>query len=105
LYFSKSKRRARGSINEEVTAYRTIATDKTIFPPGCLTFLSTVLPVERGGVITDSSYAGFALDQDTGGAIRAPGRCDVYIGTRATRPAHLRQNISGRKTVLPVCKT
>ena len=23
---------------------------------------------------------GFALDQDTGGAIRAPGRCDVYMG-------------------------
>jgi len=25
-------------------------------------------------------YTGFALDQDTGGAIRAPGRCDVYMG-------------------------
>jgi membrane-bound lytic murein transglycosylase A len=25
-------------------------------------------------------YGGFALDQDTGGAIRAPGRCDVYMG-------------------------
>ena len=24
--------------------------------------------------------SGFALDQDTGGAIRAPGRCDVYMG-------------------------
>jgi len=23
---------------------------------------------------------GFALDQDTGGAIRAAGRCDVYMG-------------------------
>jgi membrane-bound lytic murein transglycosylase A len=25
-------------------------------------------------------YTGFVLDQDTGGAIRAPGRCDVYMG-------------------------
>jgi membrane-bound lytic murein transglycosylase A len=23
----------------------------------------------------------FMLDQDTGGAIRAPGRCDLYLGT------------------------
>jgi membrane-bound lytic murein transglycosylase A len=23
---------------------------------------------------------GFALDQDTGGAIRAAGRCDIYMG-------------------------
>ncbi|MCE5339822.1 MAG: MltA domain-containing protein [Planctomycetaceae bacterium] len=80
VFFQIEKGEPRGSINEEVTAYRTIATDKTIFPPGCLAFLSTVLPVEKGGVITDSPYAGFALDQDTGGAIRAPGRCDVYMG-------------------------
>lgn len=80
VFFQIEKGEPRGSINEEVTAYRTIATDKTIFPPGCLAFLSTVLPVERGGVITDGPYAGFALDQDTGGAIRAPGRCDVYMG-------------------------
>jgi membrane-bound lytic murein transglycosylase A len=25
-------------------------------------------------------YAGLRLDQDTGGAIRAPGRCDLYMG-------------------------
>jgi membrane-bound lytic murein transglycosylase A len=25
-------------------------------------------------------YGGFVFDQDTGGAIRAPGRCDVYMG-------------------------
>jgi len=80
VFFQIEKGEPRGSINEEVTAYRTIATDKTIFPPGCLAFLSTVLPVDKGGTITEGSYAGFALDQDTGGAIRAPGRCDVYMG-------------------------
>ena len=30
--------------------------------------------------VTNQPYSGFALDQDTGGAIRAPGRCDVYMG-------------------------
>lgn len=26
------------------------------------------------------AFEGFALDQDTGGAIRAAGRCDIYMG-------------------------
>jgi membrane-bound lytic murein transglycosylase A len=25
-------------------------------------------------------FSGFMLDQDTGGAIRASGRCDIYMG-------------------------
>ena len=33
-----------------------------------------------GGRPVNRRYTGFALDQDTGGAIRAPGRCDVYMG-------------------------
>jgi len=28
----------------------------------------------------NSLKTGFALDQDTGGAIRAAGRCDIYLG-------------------------
>ncbi len=70
----------RGSLNEPVTAFRSIATDKSIFPRGCLTFISTTLPRARGGAVVNQLYSGFALDQDTGGAIRAPGRCDVYMG-------------------------
>lgn len=80
VFFQIEKGEPRGSINEEVTPYRSIATDKTIFPPGSMTFLSTRLPLERAGVISEKQYTGFALDQDTGGAIRAPGRCDVYMG-------------------------
>jgi len=70
----------RGSINEPVTALRTIATDKSIYPRACLAFLSTTLPRAIGSDVSQDPYAGFALDQDTGGAIRAPGRCDVYMG-------------------------
>ncbi len=70
----------RGSLNEPVTAFRSIATDKSIFPRGCLTFISTTLPRARGGTVASQLYSGFALDQDTGGAIRAAGRCDVYMG-------------------------
>ena len=80
VFFKIQDGEPRGSLNEQVTPYRTIATDKSIFPRGCLTFLSTRLPSETAGTISNQFYSGFALDQDTGGAIRAPGRCDVYMG-------------------------
>jgi len=70
----------RGSLNEAVTKLRTVATDKTIFPRASLTFISTQLPRRTGGGIEFLPYTGFTLDQDTGNAIRAPGRCDVYMG-------------------------
>lgn len=68
----------RGSLNECVTPMRTIATDKEIFPRGSVTFIETNLP-QQGGY-GSMPYSGFTVDQDTGGAIRAPGRCDIYIG-------------------------
>ena len=80
VFFMEEKGEPRGSLNEEVTPYRSIATDKTIFPPACLTFFSTKLPYETNGTISERPYTGFALDQDTGGAIRAAGRCDIYMG-------------------------
>ncbi len=70
----------RGSLNESVIAYRSIATDKTIFPRASLTFFATKLPRQIGNTTYTDPFAGFALDQDTGGAIRAAGRCDIYLG-------------------------
>jgi membrane-bound lytic murein transglycosylase A len=70
----------RGSINEPVIAYRSLATDKSIFPRAALTFFTTNLPRQMGNSTYTDPYAGFALDQDTGGAIRAAGRCDIYLG-------------------------
>jgi membrane-bound lytic murein transglycosylase A len=80
VFFREEEGEPRGSLNEPVTPNRTIATDKSIFPRGCLTFISTTLPRAAGGQVVLQPYTGFALDQDTGGAIRAPGRCDIYIG-------------------------
>lgn len=74
VYFQESSGGPFGCLNEKVTRLRSIATDKTIFPRGALTLLEARLPVGEG------VYRGFALDQDAGGAIRAPGRCDVYMG-------------------------
>lgn len=70
----------RGCLNEPVTTFRSIATDKRkgmLYPPACLAFLSM-----KASAIADGPplHTGFACDQDTGGAIRAAGRCDLYVG-------------------------
>jgi membrane-bound lytic murein transglycosylase A len=40
-------------------------------------FLDVPIPNPAGGF---QPYRGFMLDQDTGGGIRASGRCDIYMG-------------------------
>ncbi len=80
VFFRQDEGEPMGSLNEPVIAKRSIATDKSIFPRASLTFISTNLPKLENGAVVKRTYDGFALDQDTGGAIRAPGRCDVYMG-------------------------
>jgi membrane-bound lytic murein transglycosylase A len=80
VFFRKEEGEPRGSLNEPVTPMRTIATDKSIFPRASLTYVMATLPKMRNDVVVQDVYSGFALDQDTGGAIRAPGRCDFYMG-------------------------
>jgi membrane-bound lytic murein transglycosylase A len=70
VFFRIQESDPRGSLNEPVVAFRTIATDKTIYPRAMFAFASVDL----------DRPIGFVLDQDTGGAIRAAGRCDVYMG-------------------------
>jgi membrane-bound lytic murein transglycosylase A len=70
VFFRFEEGYPRGSLNEPVIPFRTIATDKAIYPRAMFAFLSVNL----------ARPVGFALDQDTGGAIRAAGRCDVYMG-------------------------
>lgn len=69
-----------GSLNEPVTPWRTIATDKSIFPRGCLALVVTQMPRLMGAAVQTRPFRGLMLDQDTGGAIRAAGRCDIYLG-------------------------
>jgi len=70
VFFRYEEGEPRGSLNEEVTPFRTIATDKSIYPRAMFVFAAVDL----------DTPVGFALDQDAGGAIRAAGRCDVYMG-------------------------
>ncbi|MBU0637460.1 MAG: MltA domain-containing protein [Planctomycetes bacterium] len=80
VFFQEAPGGPFGSINVPVTPFRTLATDKEVFPRACLAFVNTTLPRIYGERIRQLPFASFALDQDTGGAIRAPGRCDVFMG-------------------------
>lgn len=84
IFFRTDTGNPRGCLNEPVIAKRSIATDKSIYPRAALAVVKSKLPRAVGGVINKSAYTGFALDQDAGGAIRAPGRCDVYMGVGDT---------------------
>lgn len=80
IFFKETTGGPYGSIGVPVTRMRSLATDKTIFPRACLAFIDTNLPSPGPSGVSGRPYAEFALDQDTGGAIRAAGRCDVYMG-------------------------
>src|SRR5262249_60350423 len=57
------------------------APDPRVFPRGALAFLRTRRPVEsRDGQIDWIPFERFVLNQDAGGAIRGPGRVDVFWG-------------------------
>lgn len=73
---------ALGSINVPVTAERSIATDKSLMPPGALALIHAAFPfVNRSGQIEHRTVSRYVLDQDTGGAIKGPGRVDYFVGT------------------------
>jgi membrane-bound lytic murein transglycosylase A len=72
-----------GSLNVPVTAERSIATDKSIMPPGAIALIRTPLPFLNPVTNTYEFRAvnRFVLDQDTGGAIKGAGRVDIFMGT------------------------
>lgn len=80
VFFKEAPGGPFGSIGVPVTDLRSIATDKQVFPRACVAFFSTKLPVVQGSQVQQVPYAAFACDQDTGGAIRAAGRCDIFMG-------------------------
>jgi membrane-bound lytic murein transglycosylase A len=82
VFFTEHDGGPYGSLGVPVTPMHTIATDKEVYPRGAVAFVQTQLPSVRGErVAGQEAWAGFALDQDTGGAIRSAGRCDLFLGS------------------------
>ncbi|MEC4816680.1 MAG: murein transglycosylase A [Scytonema sp. PMC 1069.18] len=74
---------AQGSINVSLTPERSIATDKSIMPPGALAMIRAPFPFvsQKTATMEHRIVSRYVLDQDTGGAIKGAGRVDYFLGT------------------------
>ncbi|MEO1069596.1 MAG: MltA domain-containing protein [Cyanobacteria bacterium J06638_6] len=73
-----------GSLSVPVTAGYSIATDKSLLPPGAIAAIQLPLPHQTAqGSWANRPITRLVLDQDTGGAIIGPGRVDLFIGSGA----------------------
>ena len=73
-----------GNISVPLTPGRSIATDSKLFPKGALGFIAAQKPViENGAIKAWVPFTRFVLNQDTGGAIKGPGRADLFFGQGA----------------------
>jgi len=79
---SETNENPRGSLNVPLTPHRSIALDVTIFPKGSLGYLVSDIPDfdEQLQYKGQKSFARFIVSQDTGGAIKGPGRVDLFWG-------------------------
>ncbi|MCC2679282.1 MAG: transglycosylase [Pseudobdellovibrio sp.] len=84
VFFQKIESKPIAFLGTEVVDGRTVATDNGLFPKGALAFLEFEKPIFESLQATEpvewKKSARFVLDQDTGGAIRGPGRLDLYAG-------------------------
>lgn len=71
-----------GNIEVPLTPGRSIATDYRLFPKAALTFIRTKKPLINASKEIEAwvPMIRFALNQDTGGAIRGAGRADFFYG-------------------------
>lgn len=83
VFFRWVKEGPLGSLNLPLTAGRSVATDPRYFPRGALAYLETQQPRldEDGRVLGLAPLYRWVLNQDAGGAIKGPGRVDLFFGT------------------------
>jgi membrane-bound lytic murein transglycosylase A len=72
-----------GSINTPITPGRTLALDSRLFPAGAIAWIKTQKPKvdEKDEIVGWEVFSRFVINQDTGGAIRGPGRADLFWGS------------------------
>ena len=82
VFFKLEKEGPIGYLQVPLTAERSLALDRRIFPPAAIVYIETSRPVvdREGRIETWEAFKGFVLNQDTGGAIRGPGRADLFWG-------------------------
>ena len=72
-----------GSLNTPITPGRTLALDWRLFPSGALGWIRTQKPKvnDKGEIVSWQTFSRFVMNQDTGGAIKGPGRADLFWGS------------------------
>ncbi len=83
VFFHWVKEGPVGSVNVPLTSGRSVATDPQFHPRGALSFLETQKPIldAQGNVTGWTQLHRWVLNQDSGGAIKGPGRVDLFCGT------------------------
>ena len=71
-----------GNIGVPLTPGRSLALDSKRFPKGALAFISCEKPTlgPNGEIKEWNRFSRFVVNQDTGGAIKGPGRADIFWG-------------------------
>jgi membrane-bound lytic murein transglycosylase A len=67
-----------GAYSQPLTAGRSMACDRALFPPMALAFISGRTPSPEGGEVP---FSRLVWAQDTGGAIKGAGRLDLFYGS------------------------
>jgi membrane-bound lytic murein transglycosylase A len=81
VFFRRLEGPPLGSLGVPITPARSIATDARLFPAAGLAFVRAERPLRLpDGRVGWSPVSRFVLNQDTGGAIRGPGRVDLFWG-------------------------
>lgn len=83
VFFRFVREGPRGSLDIVLTAGRSIASDPRFHPRGALAFLVSEKPRRgvSGEVAGWAPFGRWVLNQDVGGAIKGPGRIDLFCGT------------------------
>jgi membrane-bound lytic murein transglycosylase A len=83
VFFKPGENGPFGSLGIPLTPGRSVALDHRIFPRGALGFISCRKPVvdDQGKILEWVPFSRFVLVQDTGGAIKGPGRADIFWGS------------------------
>jgi membrane-bound lytic murein transglycosylase A len=82
IFFKPEDRGPIGYLGVELTPARSIATDRSHFPLAAIGFIKTQIPLIDGDcrIREWMDFSAFVLNQDTGGAIKGPGRADLFWG-------------------------
>ena len=82
IFFRLLKTGPVGNIGVPLTPGRSLALDSKRFPKGALAFISCRKPTlgPNGEITAWNRFSRFVVNQDTGGAIKGPGRADIFWG-------------------------